>query len=267
MTKDCNIGVFVVDTTGKYEEYFSQMVIFIWVNKFSIFLFGITIVSSLIAIITIPGYIDCLQDSDCTVNDVTDSMFQKYISGFSLIGGVFCFAYLLFFILFHDEENTPDQRNQSYPKLNSEYSEKLLGFSNDEESMKNQRNESSPLSNINCISCGTKIDARNLAERSARGVAGAGTGSAGGMIIGTIVAPGVGTLIGGALGLVSGASAGRQVSDICNNCCSSCVSKKEYCKCHEIIGLCRLCGCNITSRNSSDGYCHSCSDSLNGEDV
>jgi hypothetical protein len=215
-------------------------VVIIWINRYSLLLFGVTVSCISIAIISIPGFVDCLQDSDCTVNDVTDSMFQKYIFGFSLIGGFLCFFYVVFAII--ADEYSEDKSN-------------------------NGTNKSSLSSTIECRSCGIIIEARNLAERSARGFAGAGTGSAGGLVIGTIVAPGVGTLIGGALGLVSGASAGRQVSDICNNCCSLCVSKKEDCKCHDIIGLCRLCGCNIASINSSDGYCHSCRDSFNGEDV
>ena len=196
------------------------MVIFIWVNKFSIFLFGITIVSSLIAIITIPGYIDCLQDSDCTVNDVTDSMFQKYIFGFSLIGGIFCFAYLLFFILFHDEESTPDQRNQSYPKLNSEYSEKLLGFSETSEPTDKSNNKYHDNSqNATCVVCKKGFKGASLARHET------------GRFANKIVRVGLMMPFVGIFSLL-GWFDDDSYTPVCSNCCIICKLPKSNCDGH-----------------------------------
>lgn len=120
---------------------------------------------------------------------------------------------------------------------------------------------------IKCRSCNTLIKGRNAMERSARGVAGAGTGGATGAIVGTMLLPGFGTIIGGAIGATAGANAGSQVSDICEKCCSICVRKKSDCNCQEIVAYCVSCGDSIARRHYSGSRCYSCSEPANGDDL
>ena len=121
---------------------------------------------------------------------------------------------------------------------------------------------------LKCRVCNKPLQSKSAGQRIAKGTAGAGVGTILGGIIGTIVAPGFGTLIGAGLGGFSGMEEGaRQVQNICNSCCSTCESKQKDCICHVIIGLCRSCSRNVTPSNSRNGYCHSCRDSWNGDDL
>lgn len=207
---------------------FFSMLSFPLVNKFSMYLFGITIVSSLIAIITIPGYIDCLQDSDCNNGDITDSTFQNTVSGLSIVGVMICTFYLILYIISYDEENSPNQTNQSYPKLNSEYRESLLGFSNDKESMRNQRNKPSAKSNnkyndnshnATCIVCKKGFKGASLARHET------------GRFANKIVRVGLMMPFVGIFSLL-GWFDDDSYTPVCSNCCIICKLPKSNCDGH-----------------------------------
>lgn len=119
---------------------------------------------------------------------------------------------------------------------------------------------------ISCRSCKSEIKGRTAIERTARGVGGAGIGSATGAVLGTIFLPGVGTVIGGGMGAWAGSTEGSQVSDICIDCCSFCVNKKTDCTCSEIVAYCVSCGRPISRRNRVGLNCESCTED-DGDDL
>ena len=120
---------------------------------------------------------------------------------------------------------------------------------------------------ISCRSCKSDIEGRTALERTARGVGGAGVGSATGAVLGTIFLPGVGTVIGGGIGAWAGSTEGSQVSDICIDCCQFCINKKTNCSCFDIVAYCISCGDSISRRDHVGLNCFSCRDSSNGDDL
>ena len=196
------------------------MLSFPLVNKFSMYLFGITIVSSLIAIITLPGYIDCLQDSDCKLGDITDSTFQNTVSGLSIIGVMICTFYLIIYIISYDEENSTNQTNQSYPKLNSEYSEKLLGFSETSEPTDKSNNKYHDNSqNATCVVCKKGFKGASLARHET------------GRFANKIVRVGLMMPFVGIFSLL-GWFDDDSYTPVCSNCCIICKLPKSNCDGH-----------------------------------